>query len=110
MCVKDEMDVLRLSPYAEKLSGAERKRYITKLELIGHVDPFLLISSGGDTSATFCDLPAVDACDIVSYLVLQTSFLSAQQFKARKSLEAYNQFVNGWVKFKRGKRKRIDDD
>ena len=75
MCVKDEMDVLRLSPYAEKLSGAERKRDITKLELIGHVDPFLLISSGGDTSATFCDLPAVDACDIVSYLVLQTSFL-----------------------------------
>ena len=92
------MDVLRLSPYAEKLSGAERKRYITELELIGHVDPFLLISSGGDTSATFCDLPAVDACDIVSYLVLQTSFLSARQFKARKSLEAYNQFVNGWVK------------
>ena len=92
------MDVLRLSPYAEKLSGAERKRYITKLELIGHVDPFLLISSGGDTSATFCDLPAVDACDIVSYLVLQTSFLSAQRFKARKSLEAYNQFVNGGIK------------
>lgn len=92
------MDVFRLSPYSQKLSGAERKRYIAKLELIGHIDPFLLISSGGDSSATSCDLPAIDASDIVSYLVLQTSFISAQQFKARKSLEAYNQFVNGWVK------------
>lgn len=31
-------------------------------------------------------------------LVLQTSFLTSKQFKARKGLEAYNQFVSGWVK------------
>ena len=48
--------------------------------------------------ATACDLPAIDACDIVSYLVLQTTFLSLHQFKVHKSLEAYNQFINGWVK------------
>ena len=42
--------------------------------------------------------PPVDACDLVSYLVLQTSFVTAKQFKARKGLEAYNQFVCGWVK------------
>lgn len=40
----------------------------------------------------------MEASDIVSYLVLQTSFLTAKQFKAYKSLESYNQFVSGWVK------------
>ena len=44
------------------------------------------------------DTPPVDACDLVSYLVLQTSFVTAKQFKARKGLEAYNRFVCGWVK------------
>jgi len=36
----------------------------------------------------------------VSYLVhvLQTSYITAKQFKAHKSLEAYNQFTSGWVK------------
>ena len=42
--------------------------------------------------------PPVDACDLLSYLVIQTSFVSLKQFKARKGLEAYNQFVCGWVK------------
>ena len=42
--------------------------------------------------------PPVDACDLVSYLVLQTIFVTAKQFKALKGLEAYNQFVCGWVK------------
>ena len=42
--------------------------------------------------------PPVDACDMLSYLVIQTSFVTAKQFKARKGLEAYNQFVCGWVK------------
>ena len=40
----------------------------------------------------------MEFCDLVSYLVLQTSFISMAQFKARKGLEAYNQFVCGWIK------------
>ena len=40
----------------------------------------------------------MEASDIVAYLVLQTSFVTTKQFKAHKSLDAYNQFVNGWVK------------
>ena len=40
----------------------------------------------------------MEACDLVSYLVLQTSFITSAQFKARKGLEAYNQFVSGWIK------------
>ena len=41
--------------------------------------------------------PPLDASDLVSYLVLQTNFITSKQFKALKSLEAYNQFVSGWV-------------
>ena len=44
------------------------------------------------------DLPPVDLTDLISYLVLKTSFVTISQFKGRKSLEAYNQFVCGWVK------------
>ena len=37
-------------------------------------------------------------CDSVSYPVLQTSFVTLDQIKAYKYLEAYNQYVCGWVK------------
>ena len=43
-------------------------------------------------------LAAVDGSDLVSYLVLRTSFVTAKQFEAHKSAEAYNQFVCAWVK------------
>jgi len=42
--------------------------------------------------------PPVESIDTVSYLVLRTIFVTAEQLKARKGLEAYNQFVSGWVK------------
>ena len=43
-------------------------------------------------------LPPVEAGDLVSHLVLQTSYITAKQFRAHKSLEAYNQSTSGWVK------------
>ena len=46
----------------------------------------------------FDGYPPVEDCDLVSYLVLWTSFISMSQFKARKGLEVYNQFVSGWIK------------
>ena len=36
-------------------------------------------------------LPPIETTDLLSYLVLDTSYYTAQQFKAFKSLEAYNQ-------------------
>lgn len=89
-------NLMALSSYAEGLTQVAKTRYIEKLLLIDSVDPFLLSTSSGSALAAPAKLPLVEASDIVSYLVLQTSFL---QFKARKSLlEAYNQFVSGWVK------------
>ena len=83
-----------LSSYAKGLSEEAKERYKKKLEIINGLDPFNASAIG---ELADC-LPPLVAADIVSYLVLQTSFLTARQFKARKGLEAYNQFVNGWVK------------
>ncbi len=87
-----------LSVYAKGLpEGATEARYLEKIRVIG-VDPFILFSGGNGTDITRASLPPVDSSDIVSYLMLQTSFITTKLFKAYKSLEAYNQFINGWVK------------
>lgn len=63
--------------------------------MINGVDPFAGKVTEGEQ---FDGYPPVEDCDLVSYLVLRTSFISMSQFKARKGLEAYNQFVSGWIK------------
>ena len=69
-------------------------RYREKLEVIGGCDPFL----SGQIGELVHRFPDVESSDLVSYLVLQISFISVKQYKARKGLEAYNQFICGWVK------------
>ena len=82
-----------LSTYALSLPAEAKKRYLEKINIVGSLDPF-----AGSFGACTDAVPPVDASDLGSYLVLQTSFLTAKQFKAHKSLESYNQFVCGWVK------------
>ena len=89
-----------MSKYAHTLPPKAKKRYDG---LIGNVDPFVLSENAQSmanhaVTVSAAALPAVDSSDVVSYLVLQTSFATAKQFKAHKSMEAYNQFVCGWVK------------
>ena len=62
--------------------------------MIGGIDPFCPGTFGEQTD----DVPPVDVCDLLAYLVLQTSFTKTEQFSARKGLEAYSQFMCGWVK------------
>ena len=84
----------RLSSYVEGLPMETKARYLDKIAVIDGKDPLV----DGLLGENVNDTPPVDACDLVSYLVLQTSFITSKQFKARKGLEAYNQFVCGWVK------------
>ena len=42
-------------------------------------------------------LPPVGSTDIFNYLVLSSSFCTAERFKAYKSLDAYKYFVSGFV-------------
>ena len=83
------------SNHAQRLPLDEKERYLQKLSFVGGLDPFCL------NKRSFCEapnLPPFSSSDLVSYLVLQTNYLSAKQFKSYKSLEAYNQFVSGWIK------------
>ena len=83
-----------LSSYAENLRKEAKTRYSEKKEVIGGLDPF-----GGCPGEPQCEeIPPMEARDLVAYLVIQTNFITAKQFKTYKSLEAYNQFVCGWVK------------
>lgn len=84
-----------LSNYAQQLPQEAKQRYLQKLQLIGGTDPFCINSKSFREAPKF---PPFSSGDLVSYLVLQTNYLSAKQFKAHKSLEAYNQFTSGWVK------------
>lgn len=83
------------SQYAKELGEPSRSRYNQKIgQHIGY-DPYTLKKS--DFSHDLADLPGVEAIDITNYLVLQTSYYTASQMKAYKSLEAYNYLVCGWV-------------
>ena len=82
--------LLNLSTYAEKLKKEATVRYKEKIALIKGVDSFVRNTTEGEL---FDGYPPVEDCDLVSYLVLQTSFITMSQFKARKGLDVYNQYV-----------------
>jgi len=71
-----------LSSYAENLPAYAKEKHIDKISVISGTDPLLNSLFGDEVDVT----PPVDACDLVSYLVLQTSFVMAKQFKTRKGL------------------------
>ena len=86
----------KLSNYVEEIPKDANSRYNQKVTLIGGVDPFSSDYYKSLSEGKSC--PPVDSCDLLSYLVLKTNFLTVEQFRARKGLDAYNQFVSGWVK------------
>ena len=63
-----------------------------KISNIG-IDPVLISEKKYNPEC----LPAVEAADLLSYLVLDTSFYTNKQFKAFGSLQAYNQMVSGFI-------------
>mgnify|MGYP000008269787 FL=1 len=92
----DEVPVL--SSYAKNLECHVRERYLKKISVVG-VDPAAIPS---DQFSSEC-LPPIEVSDLLSYLVLETSYYTNKQFKAFKSLEAYNQMVSGFVASVQGK-------
>lgn len=80
-----------LSEYAESLESW-KERCLQKISVIG-VDP---ASIPAEKFSPKC-LPPVEVSYLLSYLVLETSFYTKKEFKAFKSLEAFNQMVSGFV-------------
>lgn len=81
-----------LSEYYNTLDPHVKQRYLDKISVIG-IDPATLHGAKLDPEC----LPPIESVDLVSYLVLETSFYTKEQFKNSKSLEAYNQMVSGFV-------------
>ena len=82
--------------YYSTLDPPSRKRYNEKIELIENKDPYTL--SENEFSVDFDNFPSISYPDIVNYLVFRPSPYSADDMKAYKSLEAYNQVIEGWVR------------
>ena len=78
------------------LDPPSQKRYNEKTELIGNKDPYTL--SENEFSVDFENFLSISYPDIVNYLVFRPSPYSADDMKAYKSLEAYNQVIEGWVR------------
>ena len=98
---KDQEDstlVPLLSEYSKKLESRVKRRYIEKKSVIG-IDSATLWHAKLDPDC----LPPIKATDLLSYLILDTSYYTAQQSKAFKSLEGYNQMVSGFITSVQGK-------
>ena len=69
-----------------------KKRYTQKIAYIG-IDSCLI---SGKNYNVEC-LPPIESIDLISYLVLETSYYTKEQVKAFKCLQAYNQLLDPTV-------------
>ena len=81
-----------LSEYVKGLESRVKRQYLGKIAAI-RIDPALLVVAKLDPEC----IPSIEAADLLSYLVLETSYYTLKQFKAHKSLEAYNQMISGFI-------------
>ena len=85
-------ECIALGTYASKLESGARARYLYKIQNIKE-DPYIV----KNFTTTPENLPPVDYGDIAHYLIYSTSYLTAAEMKARKSLDCYINFLSGWV-------------
>jgi len=84
-----------LDDYANNLDPHGKKRYCEKISF----NPILIPDRAYDPDC----LPRVaESMDLLSFLVLETSYYSKDQFKAFWSLETYHQLVSGFVSCVKG--------
>ena len=67
-------DIRVLSEYAKGLETHVKRRYLQKISLVG-VDPASIPSDQFDPEC----LPSIEATDLVSYLVLETSYYTSRE-------------------------------
>jgi hypothetical protein len=87
--------------YRDKLDDAEKRRYLEKLKLIDGKDPLEDFEVQKWTKTCEQLLPSVSHYDIIYYLMFNPSVYTNEQLKCLKGLDAYNQFVCGWVSDRR---------
>ena len=85
-----------LKGYLEALSPEARRRYTEKIRLVDNLDPYMETKKTWSTAVE--DYPGITYPDIVAYLLFAKSAYTNEELRNYKSLEAYNQFVYGWVR------------
>ena len=71
-----EKNIPVLSEYAKNLEGHVKERYVQKITVVG-VDTANLPSEQFDSE----NLPPIESTDLYSYLVLETSYYTKEQFR-----------------------------
>ena len=81
----------------EILDPEARKRYMKKLEDIGmDCCPYLLPGDVWENDPT--KWPPLEYPELYTYLIETPGVFTREAMKSRKSLEAHNQFISGWVR------------
>ncbi|XP_037561626.2 uncharacterized protein LOC119440828 [Dermacentor silvarum] len=83
--------------YYSELVGSARVRYEEKVQMCDGMHPYTL-RPGVDTTIDVNVFPEVTHGDIVNYLVYSSSFVTLEEMKAFKSMEADNYFTSGWAR------------
>uniref|UniRef100_A0A1X7U9T3 Uncharacterized protein n=1 Tax=Amphimedon queenslandica TaxID=400682 RepID=A0A1X7U9T3_AMPQE len=87
------------SGYYSTLSGQDKKRYATKVELFARkkfcmsIDPYEIKEWIDDIELW----PEVEFGDIYTYLINSKSIYTKETLKSYKSLKAYNYYTRQWL-------------
>ena len=87
---------MSFSNYFNTLDPPAKKRYWKKLKLIDDIDTYPIEEKNFSFNIN-CLVPAIIYPDIVNLLDFGTSPFSSEDMKTCKSLDAYNQVLEGWV-------------
>ncbi|XP_060085336.1 uncharacterized protein LOC132564723 [Ylistrum balloti] len=82
--------------YRQSLDDVSKRRYDEKCALIDKIDPYLLDKTKWSKDINLW--ASVTFADIFMYLVNFTSVYTVEELKCYKGLQAYNQFISGWVR------------
>ena len=79
--------------YRDGLDPLEKHRYEDKLAVIHGQDPYEIVLWSTEEKR----LPSVTYIDIINYLIFTPSPYTREELRCYKGLDAYNQFVSGFV-------------
>ena len=90
---------MELSEYAAALEPTAKARYLCKIANIGQ-DPYVIPREDQKSviSSSIEELPDLTYHDVYNYLVNSPSYITGEQLKAYKSLDAYKYFTSGFVR------------
>ena len=85
------------SEYLKSLDNKMAQRYKEKIGIIKNLDPYTLKRKELNENIEL--YPAVTYPDMVNYFLFAPSPLTSDEIKCYKSLQSYNNFLQGWVQW-----------